>query len=213
MARFSSGNERNTTTPCAYSRGAPYKAIVRLNIDGVHRRVRRPPKRFSRISILAKHRGANAKQVSIWRVSRGSVQWTVTSRRVPSAGRGYPSHSLASKNPAARGRRAMLELRSRSVRERGRLRVRRERRIGPGAAQEIERHTERLIVLGVRWNVGLRPRLFVALGLEVAAQRRFALGVGRPRFHFLRDILQDFDVGRDALGLYRRRSPAGCQIG
>src|SRR5215471_16637382 len=98
------------------------------------------------------------------------------------------------KSPAAWGRRAMLESRSRSVRERSRLRVRRERRIGPGAAQEIERHTERLIVLGVRWDVRLRAPLLVAFGLEVAAQRRFALGVGCPCLHFLRDILQYFDV-------------------
>jgi hypothetical protein len=46
----------------------------------------------------------------------------------------------------------------------------------------------------------LRAGLFVAFRLEVAAQRRFALGVG-PCLEIVRHFLQHLDVGRDALGL------------
>ena len=41
----------------------------------------------------------------------------------------------------------------------GRLRIRRERRIDLGAAQQIDRHVQRLVVLRVRRNVGLRAGL------------------------------------------------------
>src|SRR6202171_4736212 len=61
------------------------------------------------------------------------------------------------------------------------LRIRREGGIGRGAAQQVERHFQRRVVLLIRRHVGLRSGLFAALGLEVAAQRRLALGVG-PRF-------------------------------
>src|SRR5580704_16492616 len=87
------------------------------------------------------------------------------------------------------------------VRNRG-LRIRREGGVGRGAAQEVERHFQRRVVLLIRRHVGLRAGLFAALGLEVAAQRRFALGVG-PRFEVVRHVLQHLDVGRDALGLDR----------
>src|ERR1700704_4022757 len=86
----------------------------------------------------------------------------------------------------------------------GAFRVGREGRIGPGAAQELERRIERPVVLGLGRDIGLRAGLLVALRLEMAAQRGLALGLGRgARLHLLRHFLQDLDVGRDALGLDR----------
>src|SRR6516165_10262921 len=91
-----------------------------------------------------------------------------------------------------------------SVRQRRLLRVRRERRIGLGAADEFQRHVERLVVLGFGRDVGLRAALLVAFGLEVAAQRGFALGLDRrPRLYLLRNVLEHVDVRRNALGLDR----------
>src|SRR5262245_28974867 len=84
----------------------------------------------------------------------------------------------------------------------GPLGVRRDGRVVGGAAQEVDRHLERLVVIRIGRNIGLRAGLFVALGLEMAAQRRLALGVG-PRLQFLRHVLQDLDVRLDALGLDR----------
>src|SRR3984893_16738033 len=114
------------------------------------------------------------------------------SERIPSkkkpGGKGPPGHILSGAG---------------SVRQRSRLWVRWERRIVPGATQEFQGRIERLIVFGLRRDVRLRAALLVALGLAVAAQRRVALAVRRPRFHFLRHILQHFDVGGDALGLDR----------
>src|SRR5262245_63892216 len=55
------------------------------------------------------------------------------------------------------------------VRHRG-LRIRRIRRVLLDAADEIERGVQRLIVLRIRRDIGLRAGLLVALGLEVAAQ-------------------------------------------
>ena len=46
------------------------------------------------------------------------------------------------------------------------------------AVKQIVSHLERFIVLGIGRHVGLRPGFFLALGLQMAAQRRFALGVG-----------------------------------
>src|SRR5262249_61559402 len=46
------------------------------------------------------------------------------------------------------------------------------------AADEIERGVERLVILRVRRDVGLRAGLLVAFGLEVAAQRSLAARVG-----------------------------------
>src|ERR1019366_8281888 len=70
------------------------------------------------------------------------------------------------------------------------------------AVQQIVRHLQGLVVLGVRRHVGLRTGLLVALGLQVAAQRGFALGVG-PRLQLVGHVLQHLDVGNDALGLDR----------
>src|SRR6516162_1822045 len=59
------------------------------------------------------------------------------------------------------------------VRHRG-LRIRRVSRVLLDAADEIERGVERLVVLRIRRDIGLRTGLLVALGLEVAAQRSLA---------------------------------------
>src|SRR5262245_3943519 len=87
------------------------------------------------------------------------------------------------------------------VRDR-RLWVRRVGRVLLDAADEIERSVERLVVLRIRRNIGLRAGLLVASGLEVAAQRSLAARVG-ARFELLRHVLQHLDVGRDALRLDR----------
>ena len=62
---------------------------------------------------------------------------------------------------------------------------------------------QRLVVFRVRRDVGLRAGLLVAFGLEVAAQRSLALGVG-ARLEFLGHVLQHLDVGRDALAWIER---------
>src|SRR5499433_776783 len=85
------------------------------------------------------------------------------------------------------------------VRDR-RLGVRRVGRVLLDAADEIERGVERLVVLRVRRDIGLRAGLLVASGLEVAAQRSLAARVG-ARLELLGYLLQHLDVGRDALGL------------
>src|SRR5215469_5166806 len=54
------------------------------------------------------------------------------------------------------------------------LRIRRVSRVLLDAANEIERGVERLVVLRIRRDIGLRAGLLVALGLEVAAQRSLA---------------------------------------
>ena len=77
---------------------------------------------------------------------------------------------------------------------------RRESRVRNGAAQEIKRLLERAVILFIRRHIGLRARFLAALGLEVAAERRLALGVG-ARFQLVRHFLEDLDIGRDALGL------------
>src|ERR1017187_9914105 len=71
------------------------------------------------------------------------------------------------------------------------------------AAQQVFCHVQRLVVLLVRRNVGLRAGLFLAcVALEVAAQRGLALGAGIGlRFDVIRQVLQHLDVGHDALGL------------
>ena len=70
------------------------------------------------------------------------------------------------------------------------------------AVQQVVGHLQRLVVLGVRRHVGLRAGLLVAVGLQMAAQRGFALGVG-PRLQLVRHVLQHLDIGNDALGLDR----------
>ena len=58
------------------------------------------------------------------------------------------------------------------------LRIWRECRVRDRAAQQIESFLERAIVLLDLRHIRLRARLFGALGLHVAAQRRLALGIG-----------------------------------
>src|SRR5262244_2552087 len=87
------------------------------------------------------------------------------------------------------------------VRHRG-LRIRRISRVLLDAADEIERGVERLVVLRIRRDIGLRAGLLVALGLEVAAQRSLATRVG-ARLELLGYLLQHLDVGRDTLRLDR----------
>jgi hypothetical protein len=63
------------------------------------------------------------------------------------------------------------------VRDR-RLRVRRVGRVLLDAADEIERGVQRLVILRIRRDVGLRAGLLGTFGLEVSAQRSFAARVG-----------------------------------
>src|SRR5215831_12215676 len=99
------------------------------------------------------------------------------------------------------------------VRDR-RLWVRRISRVLLDAADEIERGVERLIVLRIWRDIGLRAGLLVASGLEVAAQRGLAARVG-ARFELLGHLLQHLDVGRNALRLDRTSGRSevarGCQ--
>ena len=83
-----------------------------------------------------------------------------------------------------------------------RLRIGREGGIARRSVQQVEGHLECLIVRLIGRNIGLRAGLLGALGSEVAAQRCFALEVGLG-LQVIGDILQDFDVRRDALGLNR----------
>src|SRR5262245_14196173 len=87
------------------------------------------------------------------------------------------------------------------VRDR-RLGVRRVGRVLLDAADEIERSVQRLVVLRIRRDIGLRAGLLVSLGLEVSAQRSLTARVG-ARLELLRHLLQHLDVGRDALRLDR----------
>src|SRR5262249_27383780 len=87
------------------------------------------------------------------------------------------------------------------VRDR-RLGVRRVCRVLLDAADEIERGVQRLVVLGIRRDIGLRAGLLVAFGLKVAAQRGLAARVG-ARLELLGHLLQHLDVGRNALRLDR----------
>jgi hypothetical protein len=66
------------------------------------------------------------------------------------------------------------------VRDR-RLGVRRVSRVLLDAADKVERGVECLVVLRIRRDIGLRPGLLVAFGLEMAAQRSLAAR-GAPRF-------------------------------
>src|ERR1700761_4610500 len=83
------------------------------------------------------------------------------------------------------------------VRDRG-LRIRWISRVLLNATNEIKRGVERLVILRIRRDVGLRAGLLVAFGLEVAAQRSLAARVG-ARFELFRHVLQHLDIGRDAL--------------
>src|SRR6516164_3317191 len=99
------------------------------------------------------------------------------------------------------------------VRDR-RLGIRRVSRVLLDAADEIERGVERLVVLRIWRDIGLRAGLLVAFGLEMAAQRSLAARVG-ARFELFWHLLQHFDVGRDTLGLDgasgRGEVAPGCQ--
>ena len=66
------------------------------------------------------------------------------------------------------------------------------------AAQQVVRSGKRLVVLFVRWNVGLRAGLLGAFGREMAAHRRLSLDIGAA-LQLVRHILQHLDIGRDAL--------------
>src|SRR2546430_16256581 len=88
------------------------------------------------------------------------------------------------------------------VRER-RLGVRRVGRVLLNAADEIERGVERLVVLRIWRDIGLRAGLLAAFGLRVSAQRSFAARVG-TRLELLRHLLQHLDVGQDTLRLDRK---------
>ncbi len=79
------------------------------------------------------------------------------------------------------------EKRRRSIRNSS-LRLRGKCRIGDRAAQKIERLLERAVILFVRWHIGLRAGLFGAFRLEVAAQRRLALGAS-PHLQIVRHFL------------------------
>src|SRR5262245_28343221 len=87
------------------------------------------------------------------------------------------------------------------VRDR-RLGIRRVGRVLLDAADEIERGVERLVILRVRRDIGLRAGLLVASGLEVTTQRSLAARVG-ARLELLGHLLQHLDVGRDTLRLDR----------
>src|SRR6476659_2971734 len=111
------------------------------------------------------------------------------------------SRRLAESSGAARGPPRWFDVLCGLVRDRG-LRIRRISRVLLNAANEIKRGVERLVILRIRRDVGLRAGLLVAFGLEVSAQRSLAARVG-ARFQLFRHILQYLDVGRDALRLDR----------
>src|SRR5215470_6182577 len=83
-----------------------------------------------------------------------------------------------------------------------RLGVRRVSRVLLDAADEIERGVERLVVLRIRRDIGLRAGLLAALGLEVPAKRSLAARVG-ARLELLGYLLEHLDVGRNTLRLDR----------
>ena len=61
---------------------------------------------------------------------------------------------------------------------------------------------ERLIVLRIRRDIGLRAGLLVTFRFEMPPQRCLAARIG-ARLELLRHLLQDLNVGRDAFGLDR----------
>jgi hypothetical protein len=84
------------------------------------------------------------------------------------------SRRLAESSGAARGPPRWFDVLCGLVRDRG-LRIRRISRVLLNAANEIKRGVERLVILRIRRDVGLRAGLLVAFGLEVAAQRSLAV--------------------------------------
>src|ERR1700751_2376600 len=111
------------------------------------------------------------------------------------------SRRLAESTGAARGPPRWFDVLCGLVRDRG-LRIRWISRVLLNATNEIKRGVERLVILRIRRDVGLRAGLLVAFGLEVAAQRSLAARVG-ARFELFRHVLQHLDIGRDALRLDR----------
>src|SRR5262249_22628154 len=85
------------------------------------------------------------------------------------------------------------------VRDR-RFGIRRVSRVLFGAADGIERGVQRLVVLRIRRDIGLRAGLLGAFGLKMSAQRRLAARVGAC-LELLWHVLQHLDVGRNTLGL------------
>ena len=82
------------------------------------------------------------------------------------------------------------------------LGIGREGGIACRSTQQVETHLEGLIVRLIGGHIGLRASLLGTLAFEVAAQRRFALGVDLS-LQVIRNVLQDFDVRGDARGLNR----------
>src|SRR5216684_3867847 len=73
MARFNPANERNTTTPLPLPPGAPYKAIIRLNVDGCPPPCAAVSERISRISKKNRRHGAAGQCLSYVQDQFGSV--------------------------------------------------------------------------------------------------------------------------------------------
>jgi hypothetical protein len=92
----------------------------------------------------------------------------------------FPSLSFAS--ALDRGRPCSVGDSATLVRDR-RLGVRRVGRVLLDAADEIERGVQRLVVLRIRRDIGLRAGLLVAFGLKVSAQRRLAPPTFKKRAH------------------------------
>src|SRR6516225_869095 len=88
-----------------------------------------------------------------------------------------------------------------SVRNR-RFRIGREGSVARRATQKVKRHLDRFVVALVWRHIGLRAGFLGAFGLEMAAQRGFALGIGL-RLQVVGNVLQHLDIRRDALGLNR----------
>ena len=65
---------------------------------------------------------------------------------------------------------------------------------------------ERLVILRIRRDVGLRAGLLVAFGLEVAAQRSLAAGVG-ARFELFGHVLQQSATERVRSNTIGRQFP------
>src|SRR5205807_3401438 len=104
-------------------------------------------------------------------------------------------------NGAAKGRPVSESVGCGSVGNRGLL-IRREGGIDLGAAQQLVGERQRLVILRVRRDVGLRAGFLLALRLEVAAQRRFALRIAAS-LELVGHVLQHLDVGRNAFRLDR----------
>src|SRR5712691_238610 len=133
--------------------------------------------------------------------------------RMVNGGLKTPARRTAKRKPrpeTGRGLILLIPSERASVRNRP-LRVRREGRIALDAAQEIERERELLVVLRIWRDVGGRARLllFLLAVLEMAAQRRLAARLDLA-LELFGQILNELDIGRDALGL--NRAPGGGEV-